>query len=105
MFESLKKVRSLPDKTQIFASHEYTMANLNFALSIFEDDPALHAIKDGILEKHEAELPTVPISLKFEKDHNPFLRWDDPYIRNKLSMPKSQDWEVFAEIRRLKDMA
>ncbi|MEM7645446.1 MAG: hydroxyacylglutathione hydrolase [Pseudomonadota bacterium] len=105
MFSSLAKVRALPEDTHIFSSHEYTASNLNFALSIFENDSNLLSLQEDIADKLANQQPTVPTRLSYEKRNNPFLRWDDPGLRKSLGMEKNEDWEVFAEIRRLKDMS
>ena len=114
MYESLKKLRELPDETLSFCSHEYTYNNLKFALSLFPEDKKIQQCREGILEKINKGEPTVPVSLGFEKVHNPFLRWDDPDLRGQLNLKRNkhlqiqdpenmQDWEFFAEIRRQKD--
>jgi hydroxyacylglutathione hydrolase len=48
-------------------------------------------------------LPTVPSTLAEELATNPFLRPDNPAIRSTLQMNNADDWQIFAEIRRLKD--
>ncbi len=103
MQESLKRVRDLPDDTVIFSSHEYTLANLEFGLSLFPNDPALNDVRKSIIAKTKNEQPTVPMTLGFEKVHNPFLRWDDIEIRKVLGLGDAEDWQVFAEIRSRKD--
>lgn len=103
MYQSLKKVSALPDDTLVFASHEYTLANLNFALSIFPQDPPLLAAQAEIRKKIEAQVPTVPSTLGFEKKHNPFLRWSDKSLRKTLGLTDAEDWQIFAKIRELKD--
>lgn len=104
MFESLKKVRELPDETVIFCSHEYTTQNLLFARSLFPEDEKLKALDGKIQNQLNLQVPTVPTTLRFEKEHNPFLRWDDPLIRKAMELNDTEDWQVFAEIRRLKDI-
>lgn len=104
MYESLNRVRCLPDATVVFASHEYTETNLNFGLTIFPQDPLLRQAATSILAQRQSNLPTVPVLLEFEKTHNPFLRWDDVGIREALELKSAKDWEVFSEIRRLKDL-
>lgn len=100
MFASLSKIRNLPDDTLIFSSHEYTNTNLNFGLKEFPTDIHLLGIKAELQEKISKSIPTVPMTLEFEKRNSPFLRWDDPSIRQSLTMENATDWEVFAEIRR-----
>ncbi len=88
MHESLKKLKNLPDETLLFCSHEYTKNNLDFALSFFPKDKKIQQCREGILEKIRKDEPTVPTPLGFEKVHNPFLRWDDPDLREQLSLKK-----------------
>ncbi len=41
MFDSLQRLASLPAKTQVFCTHEYTLANLTFAAAVTPDDDAV----------------------------------------------------------------
>ena len=114
MYGSLKKLRELPDETLVFCSHEYTHNNLRFALSLFPEDKKIQECQKEILEKLNKKEPTVPTSLGFEKECNPFLRWDDLDLRKQLDLKKGEgspiknpetmeNWEFFAEIRKQKD--
>ena len=105
MQQSLKRVTDLPDNTLLFSSHEYTLDNLKFGLALFPDDKKLLGLRDHIIIKSQHQVPTIPTPLSFEKEYNPFLRWNDPYIRKKMELEDAEDWEVFAEIRQLKDRA
>lgn len=103
MYDSLNTVFQLPDETLIFSSHEYTQSNLHFALSVFKEDKKLLNIKKEIQHKLDNSIPTVPTTLAFEKQHNPFLRWNDLEIRQTLNLEDAENWQVFARIRELKD--
>jgi hydroxyacylglutathione hydrolase len=103
MHHSLSKVLELPDDTLIFPSHEYTLSNLEFGLAMLPEDQALQEIADTIQVKSKKQTPTVPTTLAFEKKYNPFLRVDDPAIKEALNMPEARGWEVFAKLRELKD--
>ncbi len=105
MFESLKRVRSLADDTVLFCSHEYTEQNLIFARGLFSEDKKLLEAETKIQKLLVEQKPTVPTTLAFEKEYNPFLRWDDPAIRKAMELEAAADWQVFAEIRRLKDIS
>ncbi len=105
MYESLKKFRDLPDNTLIFSSHEYTHKNLQFGLKLFPQDEHLQRVAPHIHAKVANNIPTVPVDLAFEKKHNPLLRWDDLSIRKAMELESAENWEVFAEIRRLRDFA
>jgi hydroxyacylglutathione hydrolase len=103
MWTSLEKLLALPDQTVIYCSHEYTIANATFALSIDPENAALAARQGAIIELRENDFPTVPTRLDLEKATNPFLRVDNAAIREHLGMEKASNAEVFAEIRRRKD--
>ena len=47
MWQSLLKLRSLPDDTQIYCGHEYTQANIRFAKTIEPANAALHGPRAG----------------------------------------------------------
>jgi hydroxyacylglutathione hydrolase len=103
MWTSLSKLLKLPDDTDVYFGHEYTLSNGRFALTV---DPDSAALRDRVREI-EALLAagghTAPTTLGLERHTNPFLRPDDPGIRRHLGMEKAEDWEVFAEIRARKD--
>jgi len=103
MHESLTKLTALPADTQVYSSHEYSLANVKFALTIDPENVALHARAKHIESLRADGLPSVPSSLQEEFDTNPFLRANDPKIRERLKMQSNDDAEVFAEIRKRKD--
>lgn len=103
MWESLSKLAQLPRETVVYSSHEYTLANANFALSVDPDNPALKTRVEDVKQKRNSSQPTVPSLMSDELATNPFLRAGDTAIRSQLGMPDAPDAEVFAEIRRLKD--
>jgi len=104
MFESLRRIAALPLETKVYCGHEYTQANARFALTV---DPTNSALKERAkeVEKLRAEdKATLPTTIGLELSTNPFLRWHDPVIRRNLGMEKASDVEVFAEIRKRKDV-
>jgi len=100
---SLAKLTALPVNTVIYSSHEYTLANLKFALSVDPDNELLRARAPRIESLRAAGQPTVPSTLQEELDTNPFLRANDKKIRELLDMQSADDAQVFAEIRLRKD--
>ena len=38
MYQSVKKIKSLPDEVKIFCGHEYTESNLKFCLAYDQDN-------------------------------------------------------------------
>lgn len=103
MWNSLQKLMALPKDTLVYSSHEYTLANAAFALSVDSDNAELQARAEHFKAMRERGEPTVPSTLAEELSTNPFLRASDPAIRATLGLQNSTDAEVFAEIRRRKD--
>jgi len=103
MWESLKKLRALPDETVVYCGHEYTLANAEFALSVEPDNAVLAARADEIRALRAAGKPTLPTTIKREKETNPFLRADDPVLAGAVGMAGADPVAVFAEVRGRKD--
>lgn len=104
MRDSLRKLAALPDNTNLYCGHEYTLENYEFALEIEpENSLILHHIAE-ITKKIQKGEPTVPSTIAVEKAINPFLRTDTDRIKAALNMPQADAVEVFAELRRRKDI-
>ncbi len=103
MWESLCKLRDLPDATRVCCAHEYTLKNARFALTIEPDRPPLLERVRQVEALRAQGLPTVPSLLGEEKITNPFLRADDPDLQVRLHMCGSPAVAVFAELRRRRD--
>jgi len=70
MRASLGKLAALPPTTLVYFGHEYTAANLKFAIAA---EPNNYKIKNRIAA---LETPSTPSTIKLERDTNPFLRAD-----------------------------
>lgn len=103
MWDSLQKLKALPDATTVYCAHEYTAANAAFALSVEPDNQDLKARADEIKSLRAAGKPTVPSNLGVEKATNPFLRPDSPHLQQTIGLDGSDLVAVFAETRRRKD--
>jgi hydroxyacylglutathione hydrolase len=103
MWQSLLKLRALPDDTQVFCGHEYTAANIRFAKTIEPDNAALAAREQEVARLVAGKKPTVPSLLGQEKAANPFLRADMPQVATKIGLAGEPAWQVFAEIRERKN--
>jgi len=103
MWDSLLKLRALPNDTLVYCGHEYTLSNIKFALSIEPDNSALKK-RAAEAEKQRAENKlTIPSLLRDEKEANVFLRADVPAVAALLSMTGKTPAEVFGEIRERKN--
>jgi hydroxyacylglutathione hydrolase len=74
MYESLARLAALPDDTEVYCAHEYTEANLRFALAVEPGNRALRRRADEVAVIRAKGLSTVPSTLAVEKATNPFLR-------------------------------
>ena len=103
MWDSIKRLRALPDDTALYCGHEYTVANGRFAVTI---EPGNAALKERFAEAERlraAGLATLPTTVGREKAANPFLRADVPEVMAAVGMPGADPAAVFAEIRMRKD--
>jgi hydroxyacylglutathione hydrolase len=74
MLASLDALATLPDETQVYCAHEYTAANLRFALAVEPGNAALVAYAADVARLREQQVPTVPTTIGRERAINPFLR-------------------------------
>lgn len=101
MLESLSKLRNLPDNTRVWCAHEYTLKNLQFALTVDAENTELQSRLAEVKTARSRKEATVPSILGLEKDTNPFLRWNQPALQ---LAAKSQDpVQTFARLRGMKD--
>ena len=89
MFESLKKIKSLPEDTKIYCGHEYTVDNSKFCIKHDPSNKKLHKKIIQINNNIENGKPSIPSTLKDELECNIFL--------------KANDLESFSKLRDLKD--
>ena len=88
MWQSLLKLRGLPDDTQFYCGHEYTDANIRFAKTIEPNNKALAARADEVKRQLAAGKPTIPATIGAEKAENPFLRADDAEVAKSLGLSR-----------------
>src|SRR4030081_2591671 len=103
MWDSLLKLRALPDDFKLYCGHEYTAANVKFALSVESDNPALKARAAEVARLRADNEPTVPTLLGEEKKANVFLRADEPSVAASVRMKGMSAAEVFGELRERKN--
>lgn len=108
MHSSLNKIRSLPNNTNVYCAHEYTLDNLAFARVVEPENPDILArFQDAALARKNNQ-PTLPSTLELEKRTNPFLRYDVPAVitaaEHFAQRRLTTDDEVFAVTRYWKDV-
>jgi hydroxyacylglutathione hydrolase len=104
MFDSLLTLASLPDDTLVYCGHDYTLENYEFALTIEPDNKAVKQRLQEIKEIIRTGGFTVPSTILQEKNTNIFLRSDTNEIKAALKMSNAGAVDVFAELRRRKDV-
>ena len=103
MWAGLLAMRALPEATQIYCGHEYTVANAKFALSVDPDNAALKTRAAEVDKARSAGRFTIPVTLELEKRTNPFLRADTPELARAVGLPFGDPVAVFAALRKAKD--
>lgn len=103
MWNSLLKLRALPDDMEIYCGHEYTQANIRFAMTIEPDNMQLAARASQVERLRKQGSPTIPVTIGEEKAANPFLRADRPEIAASVGLAGKPPVAVFAEIRARKN--
>lgn len=107
MLNSLQTLMQLPDDTELYCGHEYTVANLKFAQEVEPDNPAIQEAVQKAQQLRAQNQPTLPSILENEKRTNPFLRSHLPQLRDRMKVLTDEDIEsdveCFAQIRRWKD--
>ena len=103
MWASLLKLRALPDDTMIYCGHEYTEANIRFALTIEPDNKDLRARAEEAKRQVAAGQDTIPTALGAEKRENVFLRADVPAVAAAVGLAGKPAADVFTEVRARKN--
>jgi hydroxyacylglutathione hydrolase len=91
MFANMQRLAAMPDDTQIYCAHEYTLSNGRFALGVEPDNAALRQRMEQVEAARARGEATVPTSIGAERRTNIFMR--------------ARDAEQLAERRAAKDAA
>lgn len=104
---SLRRIAHLDPETLCYCAHEYTLANLGFALWVEPENPALAERDRQARQDRSLGLPTVPSRLALELATNPFLRTGEPAVKAAAERfaghPLQGHTETFTALRRWKD--
>ena len=106
MLASLDKLAALPRATRVCCAHEYTLANLDFALDVEPDNATLAAYAQHCRQLREQGKPTLPSSIGQEVLINPFLRTRQAGIMaavHHFDASTTDDTTVFAALRQWKN--
>ncbi|EPU9016321.1 hydroxyacylglutathione hydrolase [Acinetobacter baumannii] len=89
MYHSLNRLAALPTATKVYCTHEYTLFNAEFALSVEPENHALQERAEQVRMLRQEGKITLPSSIELELATNPFLR--------------AESVDEFAHLRSLKD--
>lgn len=88
-FQTINKLKQLPDETLIYAGHEYTLTNLKFALSIEPENMLLKQALTNAEFLRNQQQPTLPSTIGNEKLINLFLQVND--LTDFIALRKKRD--------------
>ena len=107
MHTSLKKLAALPERTKVYCAHEYTLANLNFALAVEPDNEELIHYYNQVTQLRHKGKASIPSSIAREKHINPFLRSHISQVqqsaREYAKQTNINELDAFTILRRWKD--
>ncbi|OWM87320.1 hypothetical protein CDL15_Pgr022427 [Punica granatum] len=85
MYQSLcVTLGSLPKPTRVYCGHEYTVKNLQFALTVEPDNAKIQQKLSWAQNQRQKGLPTIPSTIAEELETNPFMRADLPEVQGRL---------------------
>ena len=99
MWQSLLRLRNLPDDTLLCFGHEYALENYRFARQTFPEIPEVSEPLARVLSDHEAGRIYAPVSVGEQSRTNPMLMADHPAIAIALGMSGQPPEDIFGEIR------
>lgn len=106
-YASLHSIVNLPLDTIIYCTHEYTLANIQFALHIEPNNTYTLHRQDVCTDLRNQGKPTLPTTVIEELKSNPFVRCDQPDVIRAAEQASgkvlAKPEEVFAVIRDMKD--
>jgi len=107
LFSSLQRIKALNENILVYPAHEYTQANLMFCYAVEPQNNNLKQRIEHTAKLRQQGLPTLPNSLKNEKEINVFLRTNEATVsmamEHKLLEILTSEQAVFTALRAWKD--
>ncbi|MEY4929270.1 MAG: hypothetical protein RL279_1009 [Pseudomonadota bacterium] len=104
MLHSLKRLAALAGNTEVYCSHEYTLRNIEFALSLEPSNPILQKRKLDTQALRDKGMASLPSSIELERATNPFLRCHIASIQVGSGLRSTDEVAVFTRIRELRNV-
>ena len=89
-YDALQRFKELPDEVKVYAGHEYTLTNLQFAQTVMPHSTAIVNELERVKDLDNKGISTLPSTIGHEKEINPFLR--------------AETLEKFIELREKRDI-
>jgi hydroxyacylglutathione hydrolase len=106
MLSSLAQFAALPQETQVYCGHEYTVSNLRFALAVEPDNEESARYLEECSRKRARNEATLPSDIRRERNVNPFLRCHQHTVKQAAEARAGRELnpiEVFGVVREWKD--
>ncbi|MCZ2722786.1 hydroxyacylglutathione hydrolase [Marinomonas sp. 15G1-11] len=108
MLAAMNRFKLLPDQTLVYCTHEYTLSNYQFALSVDPDNLQLIKASEQCQVTRQQGNPTLPSSIALEKACNPFMRSNQKKLvtlaARQIQEPMAiEEDKQFSQVRRAKD--
>ncbi|MBK5005656.1 hydroxyacylglutathione hydrolase [Pseudomonas sp. S32] len=107
MQPALARLAALPEHTQVYCAHEYTLSNLRFAKAVEPGNADIQQRFEDVSRLRAEDRITLPSTIGLERRTNPFLRTSETLVKQ-----KADEWKghsntthvaVFAALRSWKD--
>jgi len=108
MHHSLQRLAALPEATEVYCAHEYTLSNLRFACTVEPQNPHVRQRFEDVTRLRADNRISLPSTIGLERLTNPFLRTAETFVKQ-----KADEWKghsnpsqatVFAALRSWKDV-
>jgi len=107
LYQSVSRLRDLPDDYKIFVGHDYAEANLKFSLDIEPQNEDTQKKLDEITKAASEGREAPPTTIGEEKRYNLFMRYDVKEVESELKKRnpdlKTDPGSVFKELRELRN--
>jgi len=101
LYAALARINRLPVETLLFPAHEYTLSNLRFAQHVEPQNMAASQAITDVQETRRHLLPSLPSSIRREREINPFLRLHSAELRASVATWSEQSFQSEHETLRL----
>jgi hydroxyacylglutathione hydrolase len=107
LHHSLQRLAGLPGDTRVYCAHEYTEANIRFALACEPGNQNLQRRASDTRALRNEGKPSLPSTIALEKTTNPFLRCDQPEVIHAAQQSgntrETDEFEIFSALRNWKN--